>query len=213
MLDLSATHLKSCGMVETYSEPFYNDLDATRIHALALLVRGAKDRRSALHTLNLATIGSDGAPRIRTVVNRGFDQQTRSLRFHTDARAPKLAELRADSRASAHLYDARAKIQLRLETRATIHADDGLREEAWAATRDFSRICYRVVPTPADVVSDPASIAFTAGDDPQEGAENFVAVTLKIEVMEWLYLAHQGHRRARYRWDDAGLVQQDWLVP
>ena len=192
---------------------FYDDLDATRVHALGLLARGVKDRRSAMHTFTVATLGLDGAPRQRTVVNRGFDATTRTLRFHTDSRSAKLAELARDPRAGVHVYDPRAKIQLRLDTVATVHRDDRLRDAAWQATRPFSRVCYRVVPAPGERVADPGSVPFEEGASDDTGVENFVAVTLRIEALEWLYLAHQGHRRARFRWLPDGTVQQDWLVP
>lgn len=200
-------------MIQQETPPFYNDLDATRDHALALIARGVKDRKSGMHTFTVATIGPDGAPRLRTVVNRGFDPQTRTLRFHTDARSPKLDELARDQRAAVHLYDPKAKTQLRLDALATVHRDSDVRQAAWDATRDFSRECYRVVTAPGEAVEAPNTIAFTLGEDPEEGAENFVAVTLQMQTLEWLYLAHQGHRRARFSWNSAGEVSQTWLVP
>ena len=198
-------------MTDQSLPPYYDDLDATREHALALLARGVKDRRSAMHTFTVGTVGLDGTPRQRTVVNRGYDAETRTLRFHTDARSPKLDELRRDPRASVHVYDPRAKLQLRMDVRAAIHVADMLRQAAWDATRDFSRECYRVVPAPGDVAESPSAIAFTPGDDPEEGVENFVAVTLRIHALEWLYLAHQGHRRARFAWDETGRAQPDMV--
>ncbi len=200
-------------MSEQQLPPYYDDLDATREHALALLVRGVKDRRSGMHTLTVATIGADGAPRLRTVVNRGFDAATRILRFNTDARSPKLQELTADPRAAIHAYDPKAKTQLRLEALATIHRDDDLRQSAWDKTRDFSRECYRVVRAPSGVVEKPHDVTFTDGHHPDEGEENFVAVTLRVHTLEWLYLAHQGHRRAKFKWDEADGLTQTWLVP
>jgi pyridoxamine 5'-phosphate oxidase len=52
---------------------FYDDIEATLAHALALLVRGVPDRRSPFHHPVVATIGTDGRPRLRTVVLRGFE--------------------------------------------------------------------------------------------------------------------------------------------
>lgn len=200
-------------MEQTALPAYYDDLDATRMQALKLLARGVKDRRSAMHTFCVATIGADGAPRMRTVVNRGYDPEGRILRFHTDARAPKLDELRGDPRVAIHAYDPRGKIQLRLGARATVHLDGELREAAWRATRDFSRACYRVVPAPGQGASVPQDVAFTPGEDADEGLENFAVVTLKITSLEWLYLAHQGHRRAHFAWSETDTLSQQWLVP
>lgn len=192
---------------------FYNDLDASLAHALNLLEKGVKDRRSAMHTFTVATNGSDGTPQLRTVVNRGFDPATRILRFHTDARSPKIAELKADPRVAVHIYDRWAKIQLRLDARASVHTEGPVRASAWEGTRDFSRICYRVTAAPGDTVERPDDVAFTEGAAPDEGEENFVAVTLEVHALEWLYLAADGHRRARFAWDHAGTLSQNWLVP
>jgi hypothetical protein len=200
-------------MTEETTAPFYNDLDASLDHGLRMLGRGAKDRRAASHTFTVVTNGLDGTPQPRIVVNRGYDRAARSLRFHTDARSPKLVEIRADPRAAVHVYDARAKIQLRMQVHATLHSQDALHREAWGATRDFSRICYRVVPAPGDVLEKPTALRFSEGQTPDEGVENFVAVTLTLRSLEWLYLAHQGHRRARFVWNDDGHITQSWLVP
>lgn len=194
-------------------QPFYDDLDASLAHALAMLGRGAKDRLEASHTFTVATIGLDGTPQPRIVVNRGYNTESRAVRFHTDARSPKLDEIRADPRAAMHVYDAKAKIQLRMQVLATIHSDDVLSQAAWDATRDFSRICYRVMSAPGDPLDDPSTLGFTAGETVDEGVENFVAVTLAIQSLEWLYLASQGHRRARFVWDKKGQITRTWLVP
>ncbi|MEM6711932.1 MAG: pyridoxamine 5'-phosphate oxidase family protein [Pseudomonadota bacterium] len=193
--------------------PFYDDLDAMWRHALKLITRGVKDRRSPMHLLTVATIGLDGSPQVRSVVNRGYDPETRDLRFHTDARSPKLREIKADPRVAVQLYDAKAKIQLRLDTHATAHETGSLRNKAWEATRPFSRECYRVEVAPGAAVAGPQDIAFASDDDPDEGFDNFVPVTLRIHAMECLYLAHQGHRRSRVSWDDTGNVTATWLVP
>ena len=200
-------------MSHTELPAFYDDLDATRQHALKLIARGVKDRRSAMHILTVATTGLDGAPRVRTVVNRGYNPDTREVRFHTDRRSPKLQEIKAEPRVAVQLYDPKAKIQLRLDTRATFHESGPLRDEAWEATRPFSRACYRVEVAPSMAVAEPSQVTFASDEDPDEGFDNFVPVTLRIYAMECLYLAHQGHRRARFTWDESDIIQATWLVP
>jgi hypothetical protein len=77
---------------------FYDDLPQTLRACWTLLERGAADRRSAFHTLAVATTGLDGRPRVRTVVSRRVDPPARAVRFHADSRSAKVAELRADPR-------------------------------------------------------------------------------------------------------------------
>lgn len=192
---------------------FYNDLDATLTEAWRLLRLGATDRRSPLHTPAIATIREDGAPSVRTVVLRAADPDLRTLRFHTDLRSVKVRELDADPRVALHFYDPIEKIQLRVDGRAILHADDSLASEAWAASRSFSRLCYGIAPNPGGVLDDPrdAQVAKNTGDA-EAGRENFAAVSVDIVCLEWLYLAARGHRRARFTWEEQRSTAV-WLVP
>jgi hypothetical protein len=52
-----------------------------------------------------------------------------------------------------------------------------------------------------------------SGDGEAFGLTNFVAVEVVVSELEWLYLAHAGHRRALYTYQDGRLAQQTWLAP
>ncbi|WP_353210780.1 pyridoxamine 5'-phosphate oxidase family protein [Rhodovarius sp.] len=184
-----------------------HDLEAAREAAFALLARGAVDRRSPIHTPNLATIGADGAPRLRTLVLRSFDPASRSLRLHTDRRSEKASEIIADPRVSLHGYDPEQRIQLRLQCLASLHCDDAVAEAGWNASRDFSRMCYAITPGPGH----PAAAPPPAPTDAVSGRENFAVIQLIFNEMEWLWLAADGHRRARFTWGQQPIAT--WLVP
>ncbi len=192
--------------------PWHDDLAGSLAHAWAMLVRGAADRRHAFHTPSVATIGRDGGPRVRTVVLRGAEPATRTLRFHTDARGNKAAELAADPRIAVHAYDAGAKLQLRLDGRATLHRDDEVAAAAWAATRPFSRACYRVATAPGTPADDPVAALAEHGEGAEAGRAAFVAVTVAVERLEMLHLAASGHRRSAFDWR-GGELAATWLVP
>ncbi len=196
------------------NEPrFYDDLDETLREAWRLLVLGVTDRRSPFHTPALATLREDGSPSIRTLVLRAVDRNARTLRFHTDVRSDKFREITVQPRIALHFYDPARKIQLRVNGRARLHTGDAIAADAWCATRPFSRACYRVEPPPGRVVDDPRSV--WAAPDPEQadaGHENFAAVYVGVESLEWLYLAARGHRRARFVWDSLRLTA-DWLAP
>lgn len=192
---------------------FYNDLNASLAEAWRLIARGVKDRRSPFHTPSIATISTDGAPAVRTIVLRGADPARRTLRFHSDGRSRKITELIRDPRVSVHFYDPGRKIQLRATGTAMIHDGDDTATAAWAATRPFSRECYRVTPGPGAEIATPADALFSsAGPDGETGRDVFRAVSVAIDGLEWLYLAHQGHRRAIFRWASDTLDAR-WLVP
>jgi hypothetical protein len=192
--------------------PWHDDLAGSLAHAWAMLVRGAGDRRHAFHTPTVATIGADGAPRLRTVVLRGAEPAARRLRFHTDARSAKASELAAEPRIALHAYDAGAKLQLRLDGVATLHRADAIADAAWAATRPFSRACYLVAAAPGSAADDPVSALAEAGVGDEAGREAFVAVTVAVTRLEMLHLAASGHRRSAFAWVD-GTLSATWLVP
>ena len=190
---------------------FYDDLDAVRREAFRLLSRGVADRRSPFHTPVVATIGMDGLPQARTVVLRGFEPEARVLRFHTDRRAGKIAELRQVPAASLLFYDAGAKIQVRVAGSAQVHHGDAVAEAAWAKTRPFSRLCYRQAAAPGDTIDGPA---YGLGDNADDGFDQFTIVRVTITTLDWLYLSVQGHRRARFVWpSDNTPPEASWVAP
>lgn len=202
-------------MDDPFDTAFYNDLDATLAEAWARLVRGAADRRSALHTVQVATGGAEG-PRVRTVVLRGAEPLTRTIRFHTDRRSGKVTALEAEPRVEVCAYDPRAKIQIRLRGTATLHLGDHVADAAWAATGAGSRLCYRAPLGPGSALSDSMQADPTEAErhpaDPDYGRAAFVAVTVAVAEVEWLYLAARGHRRAVFVWD-AGAWRGRWVAP
>ena len=177
--------------------------------ALRLLARGVADRRSPFHTPTLATVAEDGGPSLRTVVLRAFDPATRRIRIHTDRRSTKAAEIAARPRVMLHGYDAGAQVQLRLAGHATLHLDDTEAEAAWAGSRAMSRMCYATPHAPGAVLAEPPP----APRDADGGRANFAAVTIVLDSLDWLLLAHDGHRRARFTWDSGGALSAAWVAP
>ncbi|MBK1696682.1 pyridoxamine 5'-phosphate oxidase family protein [Rhodovibrio salinarum] len=191
---------------------FYNDLDSAYAEAWRLLDDGVTNVRAPFHLPAVATIGTDGAPRVRTVVLRQADRAGPWLQFHTDRRASKVAELQADPRIALHFYDRAAKVQLRVRARADVHGMDAVARGAWDQTRAFSRVCYRIDPGPGTPLNVPDGYAEPEPDDPDVGFETFRVVRAHVQEIEWLYLAGQGHRRARFQLSADG-YEASWLTP
>jgi pyridoxamine 5'-phosphate oxidase len=199
------------------SEPqpsFYNALSESLAESWRLLARGVADRRSAFHHPTVATIGCDGSPKLRTVILRGCNAASWSLRFHTDSRSDKISEIERDPRIGLHFYDPGAKIQLRVAGVATLHRDDATADAAWSITRVFSRQCYGVMPGPGTPLAAGADFDLpeTTDEATAPGRAHFCAVAISIASIEWLYLASAGHRRARFTRGVDG-VRSEWLTP
>jgi pyridoxine/pyridoxamine 5'-phosphate oxidase len=185
-----------------------DDLDACLAEAFQLFAGGVSDRRSAFRTPTLATIAIDGTPSARVVVLRGFDAAQRVARIHTDARSSKVAELAREPRVALTGYDAAAKVQIRLSGIASVHADDETADAAWTASAPMSRACYAIGTAPGTPVEAPLA----APRDPDAGRPHFRAVLIAFDRVEWLWLAMEGHRRARFDWSSGALVAS-WLAP
>jgi pyridoxamine 5'-phosphate oxidase len=192
----------------------YNNLPDAFSEAWRLLSRGVADRKSGFHHATLASIGLNGNPRLRTIILRGCEPRSWSLRFHTDVRSTKVAELRNDPRVSLQVYDPHAKIQLRLEGLASVHHQGEVAEAAWRETRAFSRQCYCIQPGPGTVIETGDNYVLPEATDEATsgGRDYFCAIVIAVTSLEWLYLASAGHRRALFRKQSEGVTSQ-WLAP
>lgn len=178
------------------------------------LMDGASPGKSPYSMVQLATVGLDGAPRVRTVVVRITDRATRTVAFHTDLRSPKIAEMQAEPRVTIIGYDMDGGQQIRLAGVAQIHNADSVALAAWGASRTRSLICYHSDLSPGAVLDDPtlADQPDPAPEDLHLGLDRFCRVNVTVEEIDWLDLAATGHRRVRHVW--AGDEwRSDWLAP
>lgn len=200
--------------------PMFDDLDKVLADAFCRIGRGARQRRSPLHT---PVVGTDGGD-MRVMVLRSFDQPGATLRFHTDARAPKVAKIGAGGAAPRPVgvlfYDPVAKLQLRTRGLGRIERATPAADEAWAASTNFARRCYLAQSPPGALAATPASglPREVEGIEPSEAQlaaarPNFALLLVEITALDWLYLAHDGHRRALFGRDAAGRWEGRWAIP
>ena len=181
--------------------------------AWGLLQEGATNRKKPFHTPAAASISADFKPSIRTVVLRSIDQTKKTVRFHTDIRAKKYAELTANPYLAFHFYDEAEKVQIRLETTACLHNRDEVAAEAWSLSQPMSKVCYATPITPgASVLMPPASLSLEEANM-EIGYGNFGVVEGAINYLEWLKLSATGHKRAGFRWEADGTLVCEWLGP
>ncbi len=169
---------------------------------------GADTPGSPWRNLALGSVGLDGAPQVRTVVLRRFSGV--ELDVHTDVRSAKFAELQANPAATLHGWDAESRIQLRAVGTVALHVGDATAQAAWTELKEGSRATYRVQPGPGTPLAGPDNPVPDATEKDAVGV--FCVVRLTIRTLDWLHLAHDGHRRARFSLADDP-AKALWVVP
>lgn len=200
---------------------YYNDLEASFAEAWKVVETGVTDRNSPAHMPTVGTVDEHGAPQLRIMILRAVSRDSRTLRFHTDARSNKTAQLQLGTATSILVYDPAAKAQIRLSGHASIVSDGDVADTAWSGSTPFARRCYMAEAAPGTTIAEPSSglPEWIEGKQPEEAQlsdyrGNFAAIMFQANSLEWLYLANPGHRRARWHWDQAqNLWLGSWLVP
>ena len=177
------------------------------------LDRGVADRAAAMHQPVVATMDATG-PAARVMVLRAADRTRHTLRFHTDRRAGKVAAMTLDPRVAIVAYDAETRVQLRLGGRAA-ELDAAASEAIWSGIDSLGRRSYRTTAAPGSLLPVagsglPDNVASTPLGE--LGRENFMALEITLDSIEWLLLAHSGHRRAQHN-RDGDVWHGCWLVP
>lgn len=195
----------------------FETLDQVLADAAAHLTRAARDRKSAMHVPVVGTADGD----LRMMVLRACDPGLAVLRFHTDARSPKARMIGPGGQASVLAHDPQAKVQIRLRGPARIETAGPVADAAWAAATAFARRCYLAVGAPGSQAAGPTSglPAEVEGINPGEdqllpARANFAALLIEPTSIDWLYLAHDGHRRAQFARSGPGQDWQGtWVIP
>lgn len=202
-------------------QPFVDNLDLSRQKAWQILSEGASDRHSPAHTPCVGTVTADGKPSQRVMVLREADADSRLLRFNTDARVSKTADIAAHPAVSVLVYHPEAKIQLRVSGIGQIVTEEQEADRAWDQANLYGKRCYLADPAPGTEVDRPASglPSDIEGQKPSEeevrpARANFAILVICIDQIEWLFLAHTGHRRAKFVWDiKSKQWNSSWLIP
>ncbi|MFN3192792.1 MAG: pyridoxamine 5'-phosphate oxidase family protein [Aureliella sp.] len=191
-----------------------------RVFAMAVqqLQAAPRSHRHPWHIGAVATTNGSAAS-VRSVVLRATSTDPLALRFHTDARSPKVEELREHASLEWLFYEPSSKIQLRVACTAEVLQSGDQWETAWAKTTLPSRRCYLAPSAPGERKESPNVNLpeHLADKDPSEaeseiGKANFAIVQCAVERIDWLYLRHNGHLRAMFtRHDDDW--EMDWSTP
>jgi len=178
----------------------------------SFLEDGVKDRNSPFHTPTLITSEDNNFPSARTLVLRGVDRESETLRFHTDKRSKKIEQINSNPNSVIHVYSQNEKLQLRFKSNLTLHTDGLLVDDAWENSYGMSKICYQVSDTPGTVIKNQDGYEYAPKEN-HDGKDNFIVILAKIIEIEWLYLSSEGHRRVKFTHNKNNQLEVSWLVP
>lgn len=187
----------------------YDQISETLRTAELILDDAVENAKTLFHTLVLSSHDEDKIVS-RVVVLREFNLKERYLRFHTDARAPKIKHFKKNSNASLLGYDPSLKIQLKLQGNVDVHFNDDVTKSSWNESTTRSKKCYSVEGGSSLKIENPSEYDLKDGNI-EDGYLNFAVLKFKYTSLEFLYLKSSGHRRAIHSWNE-GLVS-NWLVP
>ena len=150
-----------------------------------------KDRAHAWRTPVLATTDGRGAD-ARTVILREADPLTQTLRFFSDQRSPKVAQLLSHPAGTLVMWSPVLAWQLRCHVHLALE-DDGL-----AVSSRWARV--KLSPTAQDDLSPqapgmPLQVAATPSHE-AVARTHFAVINAQVQAIDWLELHPDGHRRA-----------------
>lgn len=167
------------------------------------LIRSNGDRRHPFRYFHLATFGD--YPEVRTLVLREFGPDW-SILFYTDARTPKVQELRQNSRVSALFYHPKKQLQLRIKGTASVIDPQ---------QKDYHHYLKKVEQSPflqdyTSVLPPGAPVMDASGIEYGEQI-HFLPVLIRALELDILQLGREKHQRRAYflkgeRWEEVVLV-------
>ncbi|MBA4265345.1 MAG: hypothetical protein C0453_09700 [Comamonadaceae bacterium] len=158
------------------------------------LDRATREYGHAWRTPVLATVDAGQAPQARTVVLRSADAQRGELRVFTDARSPKVGELRSQSRAVLVFWCPVLNWQLRAIVEVSVLDAGGDVEAAWArVSTSAAAHDYLAAAAPGQLLND------AGNDEEAHGAHHLAILVARVHGLDWLELGRDGeHQRCRF---------------
>jgi 3-hydroxyisobutyrate dehydrogenase len=187
------------------------DLKNIEQHCWQLLYEGVRSYKNPFHHGVISSF-SDAFPSARTVIIREVDPDQKMIRFNTDIRSPKFAEISANPNICWLFYDEKLRMQMRCLAIANLHVNDPVAEKAWDEARLNCKITYTSPQAPGTPLNEPFLLDLNKEHVPDEelasARRNFSIVNTKVLSLDWTFLHHKGNRRA---WFDYRKNMQTWM--
>ncbi len=181
----------------------------------SLITRALHKNRTLAYSryVQLATVRENGFPANRTVVFRGFLDDTNQLKFITDIRSEKAEQIAKQPAAEICWYFPNTREQFRISGELILVSADShphlqpARIKMWQELSDAARLQF-AWPVPGDMrVQTPEAFTPPAPDNIQP-LENFCLLLLEPVKVDHLELRGEPQNRWVYQVDDNGV----WLI-
>ena len=169
--------------------------------------RAVKDKK---HPFRLVILGSqkDAGVGLRYIVLREYATDDRML-FYTDARTPKVAEIRNHPGASLLFYHPQKGLQIRVEGQMKLHQNDSLSQEHWKRVQGIGRRAYTPHLEPGKIIDSP-NLAHKWPEEMSD--EHFTVLEFTPHSFDLLQLNRLEHLRLGMQKRDEGW-EMNWLAP
>ncbi|WP_353931457.1 Npun_F5749 family FMN-dependent PPOX-type flavoprotein [Okeanomitos corallinicola TIOX110] len=172
----------------------------------SLITRALHKNRSLVYSryLQLATVRENGLPANRTVVFRGFVEETNQLKFITDIRSAKAEQIPKQPAAEICWYFPNSREQFRIAgnlilVTANSHGDlQTARIKMWQELSDAARLQFAWPNPGKERVKTPEAFTPPAPDN-IEPVENFCLLLLEPTEIDHLELRGEPQNRTFYQ--------------
>ncbi len=159
----------------------------------------------------LATVDLNGKPANRTVVFRGFLENSNQLQIITDSRSEKINHIHYQPRSEICWYFPKTREQFRINGTLTIvdenHLNQAVRLTVWHQLSDVARQQFTWPPSGQDL-TDNKEYFFKLTPPESQPISNFIILLFEPERVDHLELRDNPHQRKIYYLDDA----RNWII-
>ncbi|MBD2579455.1 Npun_F5749 family FMN-dependent PPOX-type flavoprotein [Oscillatoria sp. FACHB-1406] len=153
----------------------------------------------------LATVSPSGEPKNRTVVFRGFLENSNAIAIATDLRSEKIAQIQTRSRGEICWYFPQTREQFRLSGVLTLIDSDGAdarfqqeRQNIWRSLSDAARVQF-TWPSPAEPRNKNPLAFDSSAPNAEQPLDNFCLLLLDCDRADYLQLSGNPHNRWLYQ--------------
>ncbi|MFT4937841.1 MAG: pyridoxamine 5'-phosphate oxidase [Paraglaciecola sp.] len=186
------------------------------------LTKAQQDNASKQHCqyIQLATCDNAGVPECRTLVFRGFAEQSDSLIAHTDLRSEKIRHIRANNRGEICWYFSETREQFRLAGTIEIVATEkhflgDVRKQHWQKLSSLARASYyQAAPGSAlDGEQENSDKQITAEKINGAPAKTFALLIFKPSSIDHLLLQPTPQRRSLHKLNSSNTWHSERVNP